>query len=526
MKRNAVAWAAIVLSTAALVSSVKVSRPLPAAQEIPAEGQKAARALSEAFESVAESVKPSVVQISIERKSGTGANPLLRGRTPGRPGPGGPPDGISPKDFEEMLKRFFPDQGDKDDDDDTPRPRRQQFTPSGTGSGFVYDDKGHILTNNHVVADAKKIEVTFYDGEKAIATVVGTDPDTDVAVIKVDATGYRPLPQGKSKGLRVGEWVLALGSPFGLSQTVTAGIVSATERNQVGINEYESFIQTDAAINPGNSGGPLVDMSGRVIGVNSAIVTATRANAGVGFAIPIDMASNLADKLIRDGKVNRARLGTVLQPLTPAMAKQLGLEKKDKGILINRVLEGSPADKAGLKPGDVLTRFEGEPILSVPGFRNLIATSDVGKPFELTYLREGKEQKASVVLARAEEVDARLSRGEKPAPSRSRPKAEQFEVDDFGLAVQPLTPELAEQFGFAKGAEGVVVASVKEGSPADEAGLQAGDLISKVVVNKKPQPVKGVQDFQAAVKADEVAVYAERNGEPGRFLTLTKAAKK
>jgi len=525
MKRNAVAWAAIVMSTAALMSSVKLSRPLPAAQELPAEGQKAARALSEAFEAVAEAVKPSVVQISIERKSGLGNNPLLRGRIPGRPGPGGPPNGITPKDFEEMLKRFFPDQGDKDDEGDA-HPQRQQFTPSGTGSGFVYDDKGHIVTNNHVVADAKRIEVTFYDGEKASATVVGTDPETDVAVIKVDATGYRPLPQGKSKGLRVGEWVLALGSPFGLSQTVTAGIVSATERNTVGINEYEAFIQTDAAINPGNSGGPLVDMGGRVIGVNSAIVTSTRANAGVGFAIPIDMASNLADKLIRDGKVNRARLGTVLQPLSPALAKQLGLEAKSKGILINRVLEGSPADKAGLKPGDVLTRFQGEAILSVPGFRNLIATSDVGKPFELTYLREGKEQKASVVLARAEDVDARLSRGEKPAPSRSKPKADQVEVDEFGLGVQPLTPELAEQFGFAKGAEGVVVASVKDGTPAGEAGLQAGDLISKVVVSKKIQPIRGVADFQAAAKADELAVYVERNGEPGRFLTLTRAAKK
>ena len=523
MKRNAVAWAAVVLSTASLVSSVRFSRPLPAAQEIPAEGQKAARALSEAFEAVAESVRPSVVQISVEKKAGSGLNPLLRGRTPGRPGPGGPPNGISPKDFEEMLKRFFPDQGDDDGD---AHPQREQFTPSGTGSGFVYDTKGHILTNNHVVADAKKIEVTFYDGEKAPATVVGTDPETDVAVIKVEPTGYRPLPKGNSKGLRVGEWVMAIGSPFGLSQTVTAGIVSATERNQVGINEYEAFVQTDAAINPGNSGGPLVDMGGRVIGVNSAIVTATRANAGVGFAIPIDMAGNLADKLIKDGKVSRARLGTVLQPLTPALAKQLGLEAKSKGILVNRVVEGSPADKAGLKSGDVLTRFEGESILNVPNFRNLIATSEVGKPFELTYLREGKEQKASVVLARAEEIDARLSRGERSAPARTRSKADQVEVDDFGLGVQPLTPELAEQFGYAKESEGVVVASVKDGSPADEAGIKAGDLISKVVVSKKPRPVKGVADFRAAAEGDELAVYVERGGDPGRFLTLTKAARK
>ena len=525
MRRNAVAWAALLLSGAAILSSARLTTRLPAAQDVPAEGQKAARALSEAFESVAESMKPSVVQISIERKGMAIGN---RGRMPGQPRPGNPREGINPKEFEEMLKRFFPDGEDA-------RPEREQFSPpgGGTGSGFVYDDKGHILTNNHVVADAKKIEVTFSDGQTATAKVVGTDPDADVAVIKVDTTAYKPAPLGKSKGLRVGEWVLAIGSPFGLSQTVTAGIISATERNSVGINKYEAFIQTDAAINPGNSGGPLVDLNGRVIGINSAIVTATRANAGVGFAIPIDMAVSLADKLIKDGKINRALLGIGLAPLTPSLAKQLGLDAKTTGIVVAKVdpsrpavVPGSPADKAGLKEGDVLTGFQGEPILNGPSFRNLISTSDIGKPFELTYFRDGKEQKTSVVLAHAEEVTARLDQNENDsAPAREKAAPEAVKLDDLGLGVQPLTPALAEQFGFSKGAEGVIVASVKEGSPAEDAELKVGDLISRVIVAKKVQPVKGVDDLKAADKGDEFGLYVERAGEAGHFVTLSKVGK-
>ena len=428
----------------------------------------------------------------------------------------GPHEGMDPKDFEEMLKKFFPGA----------RPQRQQFTPQGTGSGFVYDDRGHILTNAHVVEDAAKIMVTFHDGETAMATVVGSEPDADVAVIKVDTTAYRPAPLGKSKDLRVGELVMAVGSPFGLSQTVTTGIVSATERTSVGINEYEAFIQTDAAINPGNSGGPLADMSGRVVGINSAIVTASRSNAGVGFAIPIDMAANLADKLIKDGKVNWARLGTVLQPLTPSLAKQLGYEPRTRGLLLSRVVEGSPADKAGLRTGDVLTKFEDEPVFNVRGFRNLIATRDLGKTYAITYLREGQEKSASVVLAPASEIDARVGK-ERPAPAHPKVDASQAEVKDFGLSVQPLTPELARQFGHAQGAEGIVVADVKDGSPAQDAGLKAGDLISKVVSRKKIQPVTGVDDFlKAAGQGDEFAVFVERGDEPGHFVTITKVGKK
>ena len=220
--------------------------------------------------------------------------------------------------------------------------------------------------------------------------MVGTDSDADVAVIKVDNTSFPALPRGDSSKVKVGELVMAVGSPFELSQSVTTGIISATERNEVGINLYESFLQTDAPINPGNSGGPLVNMSGEVIGVNSAIVTGGRGNDGIGFAVPIDMAANVADQLIKDGKVHRARIGIKLGLLTPVLAKQLGLEAGAKGILVDEVVAGSPADKAGLKPGDIIVGFAGEKVTSRPTFRLKVASSPMGKSYEIDYYREGK----------------------------------------------------------------------------------------------------------------------------------------
>ena len=298
------------------------SRPMPAAPSIPAEGQKAANALSSAFVAVAEFVKPSVVQISVERKRADRSH--ARRQSPDAvPGTRRQPrpQGLR-GDAQAVLRPRFPS-----------RERAVRPTPgSGTGSGFVFDDQGHILTNNHVVEGAEKITVTFNDGDEASAKVVGTDP----AVGRGRHQGRQhPLSarcrRGSSSKLKVGELVMAVGSPFGLSQTVTTGIISATERNDVHINEYESFLQTDAAINPGNSGGPLVDMDGRVVGINSAIVTGSRGNDGVGFAIPIDLAAQLADKLIKDGKVQRAGIGIGLDPLTPALAKQLRSRSPDQG---------------------------------------------------------------------------------------------------------------------------------------------------------------------------------------------------
>jgi serine protease Do len=518
MKRNALAWAAIVLSTAALVSSRGVTKAVPAALQISPEGQKQARALGDAFNAVAEFVKPSVVQISVQRKARTGAI-----RIPFNGAPGDPHQNLGPKELEDALKRFFGPDG---------KFEKQQFGPltEGTGSGFVYDDKGHIVTNNHVVEGAEKIVVQFYDGEEIEAKVVGTDPKADVAVIKVASTAYRPLPKGKSGNLRVGEWVLAIGSPFGFEQTVTSGIVSALGRNDnhmLGGDTYEDFVQTDAAINPGNSGGPLVDLDGKVIGINAVIATSTRSSAGVGFAIPIDMAANLADRLIKDGKVIRAMIGISLDPLTPAVAKGLGLDPKTKGVLVGSILPGSPGDKAGLQQGDVITGFDGNAAKSVASFRNLVSTSEIGKEFALTYLHEGQEKTAKVVLVPYENRLLRADRNRPDREEEAKPEAAKAELDGFGLDVQELTPELAKQFGFAADLKGVLISNVKDGSSAEANGLEAGMLVTKVLKDKKVTALTSPKQFQEiASKANELTLYAQNAQGVGHFFTLVKPSDK
>ena len=273
-------------------------------------------------------------------------------------------------------------------------------------------------------------------------------------MIKVDNTSYPPLPRGDSSKLKVGELVMAVGSPFELSQSVTTGIISATERNNVGINEYESFLQTDAPINPGNSGGPLVNMSGEVIGVNSAIVTGGRGNDGIGFAVPIDMAANVADQLIKDGKVHRARIGIKLDPLTPVLAKQLGLEPGTKGILVGDVVNGSPADKAGLKQGDVIVGFAGDEDREHPR----VPAQGCGEPrwqdVHIDYYRDGKRQTATIVPAPAENVVFDLEREQAPERESNSAEPVKTSISDFGLEVQPLTPELAKSLDLPAGHQG------------------------------------------------------------------------
>ncbi|MGP0068502.1 MAG: trypsin-like peptidase domain-containing protein [Isosphaeraceae bacterium] len=517
MKRNPVAWAALIVASAALVSASGFLRPMPAAPKTPLEGQQAAKALSEAYEAVADFVRPSVVQITVQKKiAGMPNVPGMRRFQVPRGN-----ENINPRDFEEMLKRFFGPEG---------TPEKEQFGGRGTGvgSGFVYDSHGHILTNNHVVENADKIEVTFYDGVTASAKVVGTDPKTDVAVIKVDNSSYQALPKGDSSKLKVGELVMAVGSPFNLSQSVTAGIISALERNDLGINgadTYESFIQTDAPINRGNSGGPLLNMNGEVIGINSAIMSGSSGNDGIGFAIPIKMAVSVADMLIKDGKVRYARIGIALGHLTPALSRQFGLDEGTKGVLVGDVVPGSPADKAGLKQGDVITSFAGEKVQDRSSFRLKVATSEVAKPYEIGFIREGSQKTAQIVPAPAEKVVFGLEeeakghgRTEPAAPARTT-------INAFGLEVQPLTPELSKPLGLPADLKGVVVSSVKEDSPAEAAGIQEGDVITKVIRDHKPQPLTSVKEFQdLSSKADELALFVQ-TGKVGRFVVLTKSTK-
>ena len=522
MKRNIVGWASLAVVTAALVSSRGLIRQVPAAPQVKAESLKTAKALSEAFIGVSESVKPSVVQISVVGKR------TARGVMPPGNGPrNGAPREIDPKLFEELHKRFFGPDG-------SPNFENQQFgqQTQGTGSGFVYDDRGHILTNNHVVDGAAKIVVTFHDGEEASAKVVGVDPKTDVAVIQVEATSYPALAKGKSSKVQVGELVIAVGSPFGLDQTVTTGIVSALGRGDQQIigqaGAFEDFIQTDAAINPGNSGGPLIDLDGRVIGINTAIATAARSSAGVGFAIPIDLASNIADRLIKDGKVKRAALGIALQQLTPKIARSSGYDVKTKGILVGQVFANSPAAKAGLKPGDLIVKFDETPAESLQAFRSFVATSDLDHPHHLSYLRGGQMLSADVNLAPSEKVLAfneersgdddseRSTPADKPSPDKK------VEINGFGLEVQDLTPELAKQLGFEEPVTGVLVGKVRNDSPASAVGLETGMVISSILKDKQVRPITSAKDFaELTAGGNDLALYVQRP-EGGKFITLAR----
>ncbi len=531
MKRNAIAWAALVFSVAAFVGSKFPARPLPAGQDIPEAGQKAAKELSTAFNAVAEFVRPSVVQINVEK---TMRGPRANGNMPGN---GPEMRQMDPKEMEELLKRFFgengPPEGLREFNRRGAQPGGDRFeeqqTAVGTGSGFVYDAKGHILTNNHVVEGADEIKVTFHDGTVAEAKIVGTFPEADVAVIKVDeSVNFKPAQIGDSQKLKVGDWVMAVGSPFGLSQTVTAGIISATERENLGINRFESFIQTDASINRGNSGGPLVDMNGRVVGVNSAIATGTGSNAGVGFAIPIDMARRIADKLVATGKLERAGMGVYLDTLRPGLARQFGLDPKTQGVVVMNVKPDTPAAKAGLKVGDIITAFDGVPIHSSAGLTYLVQTSDVGRQYRVAYLRDGKSYDAMVTVeSRDQWQRAVQNRDEQPQP-RVQPDQPAAVSNGFGLSVTPLTKELAQRHGYQGDfsfESGLIVSDLTPGGPAAESGIEKGDLITRYVKDKVIHDATSVEDFNKMLESqDEVAIWVEdvNHRLPGEFKTLAK----
>jgi len=521
IRKNAVAWTAILMSGLSLGYNVLPRQPLPALAPTATEELKTAKALSKAFNNVAEYVHESVVQIRTE-----GRRPQTKARSnrPNVPqGPNGQP--MTPEQMEELFRRFF-----REDAPFQFRPNQAQPSPGvGTGSGFVFDDKGHILTNNHVVEDAEKIIVTLHDGDEHVAKLVGRDPQSDIAVIKIEKESVRPLPLGDSENLKVGELVMAVGSPFGLSSSFTVGIVSATHRNDLGIvgqRGYEDFIQTDAAINPGNSGGPLVDMNGKVVGVNSAIVSGSRGNDGVGFTIPIDMAAKLAEKIIAKGRVERAMMGINLGPVTPGLARQFGLDPKVPGAMVNEVVANSPADKAGLKSGDIITRFDNKRVSDWLQLRNRVSVSDIGRPYDLTVVRDGQETTVKVVLGSAEKIDPLARNGQpqaEPEKPKTEPAAKVESLDQFGLSLQELTPELATKFGYNRDTTGLLVAAIKPGSPAEASGIQEGYLITKIVKNRNAVPVASVKDFMAAAeKADEIAIFVRSPDNSGRFITLSK----
>jgi serine protease Do len=372
------------------------------------------------------------------------------------------------------------------------------------GSGVIFDPNGFIVTNNHVVEGATQITVTLSDRREFSAKVVGTDPKTDLAVVKIEAKDLPALKWAEYEKLQVGDIVLAVGSPFGLSSTVTLGIISALGRGNVGIADYEDFIQTDAAINPGNSGGALVNMSGELIGINTAIFSRTGGSEGIGFAIPSSIALDIVDSLQKTGKVVRGWMGVAIQEITPALAKSFKLPEQRKGVLISDVNENGPSHAAGIRRGDVVIAFNGKEVQNVSQLRNLVARTMVGKDAQVKVLRDGKEQTIAVKVAERP-TDEMLAKKE---PSAPKEPVETVKLPDNVLAslrVQGLDAATMSQLNIPAKMTGVVVTSVESGGPAEAAGLQRGDVIQEV----NHEVVKTLEDYQKAslkLKKDELAV--------------------
>jgi len=356
-----------------------------------------------------------------------------------------------------------------------PPPQRQ----SGLGTGFIIDPAGYIVTNNHVVDGAEKIKVVLQDQRELDAKVVGRDPQTDLALLKVQSD--KPLPAvtlGKSADLKVGEWVVAIGNPFGLDHTVTAGIVSAKGR-VIGSGPYDDYIQTDASINPGNSGGPLLNMRGQVVGINTAIIASGQ---GIGFAIPIDMATNIVAQLKKEGEVTRGWLGVTIQDLKADLANYYGVQK-DHGVLVTNVVPGDPADKAGIQANDIITEVDGTKVNSSRELTAKVAALPVDHRVDVTLLRDGKEKTVS------------LNVGRRPVTMAQNGKADSENDSTYGVQVTDLTPELARRLNIDAG-RGAVVTGVEPGSKADQAGLAEGDVI--VEVNR--HEVESARDFKDRIQ--------------------------
>ncbi len=444
-----------------------------------AEARAFADQLSTLFEQASQQVSPAVVPIFSEQEVKT-SSPF-----------GTPEDPFREFFGDDFFKRFF----------GAPPPDDQKQIVRGLGSGVIVSSGGYILTNNHVVQDAEKLTVVMSDRKKYPAKIIGTDPQTDVAVIKIEAKDLPVVSLGNSDNVKVGQWVIAVGNPFQLLHTVTAGIISAKGRSSVGLADYEDFIQTDASINPGNSGGALADLDGNVIGINTAISSPSGGNVGIGFAIPINMARHVMDELIDKGKISRGYLALVPQDLDENLAKALKL-KSTEGALIGEVTAGGPADKAGIKSGDVITAVNGKPVRNSTELRTAVAEAHPGSAARITLLREGREMNLTVTL------------GERPKGRGGREPQEEGQPQEqtgkkLGLSVQNLTPEIAQQLGYHN-ERGVVITEVASGSPADEAGLQPGDLIKEV----NRTAVQTVQDFNRATRhltsGDSIALRVQR----------------
>jgi len=430
------------------------------------------------FATLAKRVGPSVVNVSTTQVRKAAAD------VPS------PFDGDDP--MSQFWQRFF---GGR-----IPRGSQRQM---GLGSGFIIDRNGTILTNYHVVDGAQKISVTLSDGKSYDAKVLGKDEKTDIAVIKIDAGQDLPaVTLGDSDRLDVGEWVMAIGNPFGLDHTVTSGIVSAKGR-QIGAGPYDNFIQTDASINPGNSGGPLINLRGEVVGITTAIYSQSGGNIGIGFAIPTNSIKEVLPQLKDKGRVVRGYLGTTVQKITPEIADSLGV-KQQRGALVADVVRGSPAERAGIKTGDIITEFNSKEVKDSTELPGLVARVAPGTGTSVKVLRDGKEMTLAITVGEMKDTEVAAS----------------GQQGELGLAVQPVTPEVAQSLGLDR-AEGLVITEVKPGSAADDAGLREGDLITQI--NRRP--VKNLADYNremAQSKKGQSVLLLVRRGDASVFLALKR----
>lgn len=411
------------------------------------------------FVTIAKQAKASIVNISSVKKSKQRSEPFP-----------------SPFFDDPFFRRFFGEEFERR----MPAPR--EYREQGLGSGVIVTPNGYIVTNNHVVEGADELTVALPDKRTFKAKIIGTDPKTDVAVIKIDASGLPVLSWGDSGQLQVGEMVLAVGNPFGLSQTVTMGIISAVGRANMGIVDYEDFIQTDAAINPGNSGGALINLKGELIGINTAIFTQSGGYMGIGFAIPSNMAKSVMDSLIKHGKVVRGWIGVSIQEVTQELAKEFGVTET-KGALVAEVMDDSPASKAKLERGDIITTFNGTPIRDPGQLRALVAGTAPGTNVTVSIVRDKKTKDLTMIVGELPKELAKTGRRDDGSSKGEHALT--------GISVENVTNQ-PERFGRSKGRSGVVVTDIEPDSPAERAGLRTGDIIREI--NRKP--VKDVRDFE------------------------------
>lgn len=449
------------------------------------------------FSGVAAKARPAVVFIQVEKQVAIGGGQLFFN---------------NPYDLfdEEMLERFGIPRGyGRRQLPQNRRQPQQMFKQTGQGSGFLISKDGYIMTNTHVVGDAEKITVRLMDGREFIAKRIGADKKTEVALIKIEGNDLPCLSIGDSAKLEIGEWVIAIGNPFGLKETLTVGVVSAKGRNNMGITDYEDFIQTDAAINPGNSGGPLLNIDGEVIGINTAIFSQNGGYMGIGFAVPIDMAMQVKEQLLSHGKVTRGYIGIYMNPeeMNEQLAQSFGYKEKT-GVLIADVQKDGPADKAGLLSGDIIVELNGKKIVDQATFRRTISTITPNQKAKLLIFRDGKTKTITVT------VEALPEEGEKGTSS----EPQEGSLEKYGLQIQNLTPDLAKRFQLDS-EEGIIISEVEQGSPAAEAGLQPGMLIMEI--NRKK--VSNTRQFEAELKKADKRILLRVKSERGTFFITLKA---